>query len=481
VELCARLRRATACDPEVDAVRAEANIERDRLLHEYRRIVKRHICEDVRVNLAELQELAASVSDDAGFDVARTPAGSDAFRRLNASLAPIVEIDPYAEGKSQEKWWFALHQFYLDGLVLADRLLRVGRRGLRAHRDWRRAPRYVRVGDLTAPGLVQPFVTVAELNVPNVFRVNPFDTYVPTLLHLLAHEVFPSKRFSLCDLHASTLGWIRRNGFNRMRGVDGDAVSWSGLEHLRDERLFDPRTRRTRHNLIIAISHRFGFLDTPLVYAALHGMPLGTWVNSAFYGPRMAEKVRRDRYSISIRGHDSPSFKQSMIDTADVLVNAKVPLLIVADGSQPPIFYGQQMGVKGGLRLAVKAALRTSAGTARRTYVLPLSLNDPAGFVQGRQNTMCCMFHTPILMDAVSKTRRGKASDAGDSVNAGDPLSNHLEALFLLNTAQADCGLPHPRIVAAVRRRRRNRHREPLLKRLFHTTLADLAAQAGRT
>lgn len=480
VELCARLRRVIACDPAAEAVRAEPDPERDRLLCEYHWIVTRHIREDARVNLAELQELAARVSSRIGFDLTRTPLGVDAFGRMSANLAPVVKIDPYAAGESQEKWWFALHQFYLDGLALADRLLRTEGRRTRAHREWQRAPRYVQVGELNAPGRVQPFVTVAELNFPNLFRVNPFDTYVPTLLHLLAHQVFPSMPFCICAFHASTLGWIRRHGFNRMRGVDGDAACWSGLEHLRDERLFDPRTHRTRHNVIIATSHRFGFLDTPLVYAALHGMPLGSWVNNSFYGPGMAKKVARDRYAIAIRGHHSPSFKQSLVDTADVLVNARAAVGIFADGTQPPIFYGQQMSIRGGLRLAAKAAMRASAGTGRRTYVIPASLNDPVGFIQGRQDSMCCTYHPPILMDAASEPRRAGRSGAAAVVNAGDPLANYLEALFLLNTAQAEHGLPHPRIVAAARYRRRHRHREPLLKRWFQTTLADLAAQAGR-
>ncbi|MCK4660047.1 MAG: hypothetical protein KAV82_11045, partial [Phycisphaerae bacterium] len=471
VSLCSRLRQVTQPDPSAEVIRPRFNPERDRLLYEYRRMVMRHIREDARVNLAELEALARSVSEQAGIEPTQTPVGIDAFARLADSLTPINEIDPYADAESQEKWWYALHQFYLDGLALADRLLRTRRRG--AERLWRRVPRWVKVPGLSCPGWTQAAVTVAELNFPNVFRLNPRDTYLPTVLFLLAHHVFPRKPWRLADLFDSTRGWVCRRGFERMAGVGSPGVSWSGVEHVRNEHLFNTRTWRTRHNLVIACAHRFGFLDTPLIQEMLRGIRLGVWADSSFYGPGVVKKMVRDRYSIIIRGHYHPSIKQSLADTVDVLVNARVPVAIMVDGGQPPVFYGQQINIKGGVRLAVKAAIRASAGTGRKTYVVPLSLNDPIGFVQGRQNTMRVKFHPPVLVDEQHKVRH--PGSAGHTINSGDPLLNHLESLFLLETAHAGQGLPHPRIVAAARRRRQNQHREPLLKRLFQTSLPDLA------
>lgn len=482
VDLCDQLRRVTTGDPSATAVRAEPNPQRDRLLYEYRRVVNRHIREDVWVNLAELQALAASISGHMGIDLACTPVGADAFARLKDSLGPITEIDSYTDAKSQEKWWYALHQFYLDGLALADRLLRTGwknRQVASACRDWRRLPRRVRVPGLSCPGLAQTVITVAELNFPHVFRVNPFDTYMPTFLHFLGHHLFPRKPWRFNEMFETTLGWIRRKGFCRMGKVRGDAVSWSGVERIRNEHLFDTRTWRTRHNIIFACAHRFGFLDTAVFYPALRGIRLGVWADDSFYGPGVQKKISRDRYSITIRGRYCPSFRQSISETADLLVNAKVPVLIMVDGGQPPMFYGQQMSIKNGVRLAARAAVRSSAGTKRRTYVVPVSLNDPCGFVQGRQEAMRCTFHMPILIEAKQEGGRRNQGDTERTVNGGDPLLNHLEALFLLNTTHADQGLPHPRIVAAARRRLRNQHREPPLKRPFQTSLTDLASQAG--
>ena len=477
VALCAELRRVTEYESSAEEVRPRPNPERDRLLGEYRRVVSRRIHADARVNLDELQTFAAEVSDRGGIDLVRTPVGVDAFGRLRGSLARITEIDPYADWDSERRWYLALHQFYLDGLALADRLLAVKRP--ESPRRWRRGPRRVNVLGLSCPGTVQSWVTALETAVPGLFRVNPFDTYVPTVMHLLAQYVFPRKRFRFPEVAASTQGWIRRNGFNRLGGVTGPTVCWAGLEHLRNERLFDTRSGRTRHNLIIACVHRLGHLDTPLIHVPMRGIRAGLWADSRQYGPGMDRKMNDDRYTVAIGGDHDTTFKQRMLETADLLVNTRVPVLIMVDGSQPPLFYGQQMRIKPGMRLAVKAALRASAGTDRRTYVLPLALNDPVGFVQGRQRTMRVTFHPPVLIDSIRDIRRRAANQADTIVNEGDPLINHLEALFLLETSHAVHGLPRPRIVDAARRRLRNRRREPLLKRWFQTSIADLASQAG--
>ena len=477
--LCARLRRVTEYDASAEEVRPQPNPERDRLLGEYRRIVSRRIHADARVNLDELQTLTAEASDRGGIDLVRTPVGVDAFGRLRGSLARITETDPYADWDSERRWYVALHQFYLDGLALADRLLAV--KQPESPRRWRRRPRQVNVLGLSCPGRMQAGVTALETAVPDLFRVNPFATYVPTMMHLLGHYVFARKRFRFPEVAASTQGWIRRNGFNRLGGVTGPTVCCAGLEHLRNEHLFDTRSWRTRHNLIIACVHRLGHLDTPLIYVPMRGIRAGLWADSHPYGPGMDRKMNDDRYTVTIGGDHDTAFKQRMLETADLLVHARVPVLIMVDGSQPPLFYGQQMRIKPGMRLAIKAALRASAGTGRRTYVLPLALNDPVGFLQGRQQTMRVTFHPPVQIDSIRDIRRRDPNQANTTVNEGDPLINHLEALFLLETSHAVHGLPRPRIVAASRRRRRNRHREPLVKRWFQTSIADLAKQAGAT
>ena len=478
--LCTRLREVIRSGFGTDFVRPEPNPDRDRLLGEYRRILVRRIHDDAAVNLTELQVLVRSQSDRAGIDLARTPVGADAFARLRDGLTRITSIDPYVDTKSEERWWYALHQFYLDGLALADRLLTV--RHPESLRRWQRPPRRMEVLGTSFPGLAHALVTGMEIPIPNVGRINPFDTYVPTLLHLLAHHVFPNKRFRCTDMFASSLGWIRRGGFNRIRGLHDATVRFEGLEHLHNDVLFDLNTWRTHHNVIIAASHRMGYLDWPLFFEPLRKVRMGVWAHNAFFGPGMERKIARDRYGIAIRGNHAPPLEVSLARTADLMIDARVPVFIMVDGGQPPMFYGQQMRVKKGVRLAVNETIRRSSGTGRRTYVLPLSLNDPVGFVQERQDVMRVAFHPPVLVDSVLELRRPdpETRPPGDGRPvAGDPLTNHLEALFLLETTHAVKGLPRPRVVSAARERLRHRHRSTLSRRILRTTIPDLARHAA--
>ena len=479
--LCARLREVSQLGPSTDSVRPKPNPDRDRLLGEYRRILVGRIHDDAAANLAELQALVRSRSDHAGIGLARTPVGADALARLRDGLTRITGIDPYVDTKSEERWWYALHQFYIDGLALADRLLTVRRP--ESPRRWQRPPRRIEVVGTSFPGLAHALVTGIEIPIPNVGRINPFDTYVPTLLHLLAHHVFPGKHFRCTDMFASSLGWIRRGGFNRMRGLHGATVRFEGLEHLHNDSLFDLDTWRTRHNVIIAASHRMGYLDWPLFFEPLRKIRMGVWAHNAFFGPGMERKIARDRYSIAIRGNHAPPLEVSLARTADLLTDARVPVFIMVDGAQPPMFYGQQMRVKKGVRLVVNETIRRSRGTDRHTYVLPLSLNDPVGFVQERQDVMRVAFHPPVLVDSVLELRRPEPetrSPGGGLPAAGDPLINHLEALFLLETTHAVKGLPQPRIVPTVCERLQHRHRSPLSRRILRTTIPDLARHAAR-
>ena len=451
---------------------------------------RQHIHHDARVNHAELRALVSATSDRCGLGTADTPLGADLLTRIEESFNCITRVDPYLDGKAELRWWLALAQFHLDGLLLADRLLR-------AHpgeppKRWRLPRRRIEFLGFSGFGRTQSMVTAMETAVPDVFRVNPFDTYMPLLLHLLAHHVFAGKRFSFMEAFATTFGWIHRGGFGRLRGLEGETVRFDGLEHLHNAELFDAATGRTRHNVIIAASHRLGYLDWPLFFKPLRKLRLGVWVNNAFFGPAVEKKIARDRYSVPVAGNHAPPLEVSLRRTASLMIHAKVPVFIMVDGRQPSLFYGQQMRVKRGVRLAVNEALRKSKGTSRRTYVLPLSLNDPVAFVQGRRNVIRVTFHPPVLVESVVEPGRPEPElgtgmlhpSPGEALRTNtpvaDPLLTHLETLFLLNTAHAEQGLPHPRIVAAAEHRLRNLHREPLLKRPFHTSLADLARQAAQ-
>lgn len=479
--VCRELRETVIPTSPGFAAGTARDARRDTLLGEYRQMLLARVLDDAHVNLEALTGLLCECSDRCGVDLARTPVGADLLSRLQQSCAVLEQLDPYRDGKTELKWWLALNQFYVDGLGLADRLLGVSRRA--PGRPWMRPQRRIEVLGLSLPGLAQAGFLSLETAIPDLMRVNPFDTYVPTLLYLLAHHLFPSKRFSWHDLLGSTLGWIWRGGFGRMRGLKGEVIRFEGLENLHSEELFSTVTRRTRHNVIIAGSHRLGYLDLPLFFEPLRRVRFGVWSNNAFYGPALEKKIARDPLSIPVRGNHAPPLKACMARTAELLIDARVPVFIMVDGGQPPMFYGYQMRVKRGLRLAVNKTLERSRGTGRRTYVLPMTLNDPVGFVQGRQEVIRVAFHAPVLVEHAHAVQppavEGRHAPAGDASESGDPLLNYLEALFLTHTSNAEHGLPRPRVVEAVRRRLINKSREPLLKRPFQTTLADLARQAA--
>ncbi|MCP4593340.1 MAG: hypothetical protein GY842_21605, partial [bacterium] len=307
--VCAELGASVATDCSAECVRPQPDPRRDQLLHRYRSTLQALIRRDARENLAELRELTRSVSRGCGTELECSPVGADALDRLETGCAEIVEIDPYADADREFKWFLAISQFFLDGLAYADRLLAT--QGGKDPRRWQKVPPRVDFLGLSASGRMQAVITAIETGVPHAFRTGVSRMFLPTLLHLLAHNVFPQRRWSFNAMFETTLGWIRRGGFQRMAGVDGPAVTWSGVEHVRNPELFDTTTWRTRHNVILACAHRFGFLDIPLFYAALRGIRLGIWADNSFYGPGVSRKMAHDRYSIAIRGPGCPPFRQS--------------------------------------------------------------------------------------------------------------------------------------------------------------------------
>jgi hypothetical protein len=272
---------------------------------------------------------------------------------------------------------------------------------------------------------------------------------------------------------------VYRGGFERLRGIRGPVVRYHGLHHLTDGELIDPASRETRHNLIIATHHRLGYLDLPLFFAPVRRFRLIIWANNAFYGPGLEAKIARDRKTIPVRGQHRAAMEEITTRTADLLVHARVPLFTFADGSQPPLFYGHQLRVKSGLRLAVNAALLAARGTGRRTYVLPMTLNDPVGFIQGMRDTVDVRFHSPLLVEEPWERARREDADPEEPVNGGDPLLNHLEALFIRESTVAVHGLPRPRIMATSHRRRASATRWGVRLPLPPTSIADLARQAA--
>ena len=106
----------------VDGVpRITGNQKRDALLGEYRRRVQDQIDWDLSLALAELRSCVRQVSTADGREINRA-AVRDLFERLETGAGIVRGLGVYADAPADEKCWFALQQFYLDALELAEKL-----------------------------------------------------------------------------------------------------------------------------------------------------------------------------------------------------------------------------------------------------------------------------------------------------------------------------------------------------------------------
>ena len=460
--------RAAAVD---EVPRITGNQKRDALLGEYRRRVQEQIDWDLSLALAELRSCVRQVSTAYGREINRA-AIRDLFERLEAGAGIVQSLGVYADAPADEKCWVALQQFYLDALDLAEKLNATWSHASLARLD--RVPRRWEAADLNASSRWQAYKNMVDLAVARPFSVDLARVVLPSVMLECSHRVNPWKAMRYAEFEDSVLGWTRRGGFQRLRSLSGPAVRIAGLrEFLGNRELFDTETGRTRHNVIITAAHRLGFLDIPLIVEVIRSFRHGLWVNTAAYGAGIARKFAQDSLVVPVRGEGSLPAAAAIRATRDLLTIAKVPVVIIADGAMPPLFYGHQMRLKPGLRVAADAAVRASVETGRRTYIIPISLNDPLAFVRGQRDEILVTVHEPIAVDA-SHTR-----GHGTSPGGGDDLLNHLEVFFLLNTAHVEYGLASPRVVrTVVNRRRRLAHQGGVrawLEARFHASIGDLA------
>ena len=335
-------------------------------------------------------------------------------------------------------------------------------------------PRRWEAADLTATTRWQAYKNVLDLIVPCPFEADLARTMLPGVMFECSHYVNPWKAMRYAEFEDCVLGWTRRGGFQRLRSGSNPAVRIAGLQRLVGNRnLFDPETGRTRANVIITAAHRLGFLDIPLVVEVIRGFRHGLWVNTAAYGAGIARKFSQDALVVPVRGEGSLSATAAIRATRDLLTVAKVPVVIIADGSQPHLFYGHQLRLKPGVRVAADTAIRASVESGRKTFIVPITLNDPVAFIRGQRDEILVTVHEPLAVDA-SHTR-----GHGTSPGGGDDLLNHLEVLFLLNTAHVEYGLASPRVVRTVVNRRRRLARQggvrAWIEARFHASIGDLA------
>ena len=459
--------------------------QRDAQLARFRAAVTAQILHDLDYNTARLLAFARILSARAGCDVARLPVPADGFRRLEELSAFMHHSEPYGRSSLEEERWIALHQYYFDALDLAERLcdLADGKehaRGIKleAQGTIRRHGFF----GVTGYSLAQSLVQALSVAVPDIFNARWSRTLLPSLAFIGSHHLWPPKRLDWMRFERTTLGWLSRDGFAQLGNQDRCVVEFKGRDRLiADLELFDPSDRTTRHNIIVAASHRTGFLDYPFWTVMLRDIRHGLWVNNSFYGPAIERKTHQEPLMIPARGSGKSSIKRLLDNTLHVLSDLKAPVLIVADGSQPSLLYGDQVRVKRGLRLVVDESVRRRQATGRRTFVIPLTFNDPVSYLRGLSDRIVVECHPPIEIDRPSCDKAYESHFVSGQINGGDDLLNHLEALFLLNTMQPQFGMGTPDVLSAVRDRRRRRRSvgaRAWLRSKFNTSICDLSRSA---
>ena len=458
--LCARLRATLAPYLDGTAPTPIASERRDALLVEARSAYDRQLRHDLDYNIFTLSRYASSVSNRIQRDVRRIPVIGDLLRRLEQSRRFLRVTDAWSGSRVEEACWLATQQFYCDGLELADRLIDVDHG--RSVRHW---PRPDAFGDLRRRNLLgitaYSWPTAAgravDVLAPNFWQMRFFTTLFPTIWRVLYHMAVPWGGASWAQFERSTLGWLGRDGFRRLRGGGqrGDIRFYGARRVIDDPQLFDRRTNRLRHNVIFCGSHRTGFLDFPFFAHLLRDVPHAVWANNSFYGPGMARKLARDPATICVRGQGKLPIFDAIDRTIDVMKRHGLALFIIADGSQPNMMYGNQVRIKRGIRLLADESVRQCAASGRRTFVVPMSFDDPLGYLCGLDDGVDVTMHRPIEIVSPS-TDQSRSSRFDEAViNGGDCLLNQLEALFMCHSLAARHGFDTPRVLETARRRHR--------------------------
>ena len=456
--------------------------ERDAALAESRRLLRTQIEHDLVFNRARLGSFAEEVAQRVGNDSRVHPVVADGLRRLESAETFLRETDPYASSQVEEQYWITLQQFYCDALDLAERLVRamnsLRRRFEPAPRSDGTFKRYNFLG-IEAYNPLQAAANAAEVAVPNVTEMRFWSTMAPTLFFMLKQELKPWAKLRWADFERTCRGWLSRSGFSKLRGGTGGEIIFRGREVFEDnDELVDSATGQTRHNLIVAASHRAGFLDFPLFAEIFRRTKHGVWTNNAFYTPAMARKMAASGTVIPVRGQGKPRMKDILDASVKMLAIDRMPLFLLADGSQPNMMYGYQVSVKRGLRLLVDETIRQSQGTGRKTYVIPMTFDDPLGYLLGLDDRLVVTAHRPLEIDEPSSAEPYRSAFDEAAINGGDDLLNHLEALYFVNSMQPRHGLRTPDVLAAVRRKCRSDGRRGLrawLRGKLNTSVYDLS------
>lgn len=438
------------------------------LLASYRRRFQEQILYDFDYNIQRLQRWAEQMPPSHGvLDDAQI---QDGFRQLGSVRRFFAHNDQWA-GHLELTCFGAFQQFYCDALALGDRLFRY-HTGQRPRRQTAKRLKRLRVAEAASSyRLAQAVVNAAEMAFPNVFCIRPLHSLLPAAWYSGSRAILPWLAFRWPVFLRKLHGLLTSGIINSLVERSGSVVECCGKDDLFSE-FYDPVTGRTRHNLIIALSHRHSMLDLPFGAEALVGIDHAMWVNELYYPQSAASDPRLVVVCSTRRRRMEPVVRKS----ADLMLNAGIPVAIVVDGGGGYLPYGQQMSLKRGIRSLVDHMNAVTKGSKRRTFIVPLSLNDPMGLIAGLDSKVRLTFHRPICTDDIAPAPSRPDRKA---IHRGDPLLVYLESFFLANTGQVRHGWRTPRVTETVRRVAQQRRRSigigNWIRSRCHASLYDLS------
>lgn len=456
--------------PEGDVVIVEHDEQRDCLLADYRARFREQVLHDVALNLQHLYAWAEQLDSDGA--VLADGGIRDGFARLGRHRSILTKHDAWSTNRAELACWNAFHQFYCDALSVGDRLLRFeqGEAGVRRQV----APaRRLELPAVSSPDLLQTLVNIAEQGVPNFIHLRPLRSLAPGLAYVASHVLCPWPAFQWHTFLRHVGYLVTSGGFASWATQGEGRIECCGAEDIfGNPEFFDQVRHRTRHNIILAFSHRHSLLDLSIIAEVLGGIRHAVWSNEEFF-PRSA---RRDPTIIMVRPGRRTDMSRILARSAELAVEQRLPIVLAVDGGTPYMPYGQQMRVKRGVRLLVDHLHDHSRESARKTYIVPFSLCDTVFYLRGMNPTVKVTFHVPICADDIASPARPGNPEL---LNWGDPLLTYLETLFLVHTGQLQYGWRTPRVVETIRRvadqRRRGGSVRDWIRGRFRASLYDLS------
>ncbi|MCG3136373.1 MAG: hypothetical protein HJJLKODD_00202 [Phycisphaerae bacterium] len=432
--------------------------KRDQALAEYRQLFINRLRADVQHNYHSLiTELSNNAPRDRWLEHQR--------HELTTLFNSLITLDPWSDSAAELACWNQLHQFYLDGLFTAHRLRRLQAGEIRPDRCAGSIRRTLFPG-AGSPKFLQALLNQAEQGLPNFGSIRSYAALLPLMLYQTWHGWFgwPGYRFQGFLDRSHLL--LRRGVLNQISGRIGPAVIVQHRERLFEAGLIDPATRRSRHNIILAASHRHGLLDAPVTAEALRGLEIGTWVAEQFF-PKFAHT---DPNIVGVHAGES-HLKAMLADSARIMIDRQLPLLMFVDGGTPFLFYGQQMRVKRGLRVLTRYLERAGRGSSRKTYIVPITFNDNVTYIRGLDPHITATFHPPIDIADIPPAPPANP----DLPNDGDPLLNYLECFYLGHTGQLRHGWHTPDILQTIIRNEKTEMQRTWVRDYFHRSIYALA------